>query len=136
MKKFMLLVWLLFFFGNVEAQTGGRSFFSAVRNPFATTNQQEELPDGNYKSIVNYFSTTGHRATYELEVSVRRQQVVAIFFPNGGYIHNGRNNSDYTYTGGWLNCNRNNYGEITEAYTTVEVTYSNGTKQTFFIELQ
>ena len=43
--------------------------------------------DGTYSATVDYYNdNTGFSNTYTLDVEVEDNQVVAIYFPNGGYI--------------------------------------------------
>jgi hypothetical protein len=59
--------------------------------------------DGWYSSQVLYKNfRTGYEATYTLRVEVKSDRVINIFFPKGGSVHSGSNNSGYSYSGGEL----------------------------------
>lgn len=45
------------------------------------------IEDGTQSATVDYYNpTTGHRATYSLDVEVENCQVIQINFSNGGYL--------------------------------------------------
>lgn len=67
--------------------------------PFVKSNV---LRDGKYNATVKYVSHTGYEATYSVVVSVKNDRVVAIYFSNGGSVHNGYNSEGYSYNGGKL----------------------------------
>lgn len=103
-----------------------------VKGQFVSYNQIE---NGKYEATVYYSSSTGHRAKYQLVVTVFNDAVTAIHFDNNGSVHSGYNNEGYSYSGGSLSFSRDYNGKITGASTTVEVRYSNGTKLLFKIEI-
>lgn len=122
MKKFLFILLLGLFY--VLPVT--------VQGQFVSYNQIE---NGNYEAVVYYSSTTGQKSTYNLVVTITNDAVTSIHFGNGGSVHSGFNNEGYTYSGGGLSFSRDYNGNITGAFTTIKVTYSNGTIQYFQIEL-
>ena len=70
--------------------------------PFEGLHHQSILRDGNYRASVHYLSHTGYEANYSLVVSVKNDKVTAIYFENGGSVHDGLNDWDYSYDGGKL----------------------------------
>ena len=103
-----------------------------AKGQFVSYNQIE---NGKYEATVYYSSSTGHRAKYQLVVTVFNDAVTAIHFDNNGSVHSGYNNEGYSYSGGSLSFSRDYNGKITGASTTVEVRYSNETKLLFKIEI-
>lgn len=99
------------------------------------TTQTNVLKNSNYEATVYYSSSTGHKAKYNLIVTVSDDRIVTIHFGNEGSVHTGYNNEGYLYSGGELKFSINQQGEITGASTIVHVRYSNGTVQKFSIEL-
>lgn len=93
--------------------------------PIYESNHQFMLEDGNYQAIVIYQSHTGHRATYSLAVTVVRDKVVAIHFPNGGYIHKDADlfTDNYSWSGGRLNVDSRDFeGNITSVKADIQLT--------------
>lgn len=127
----LLILSLICCANNVSAQ----GYYQSVPNPYHPANQSA-IKDGRYEAIVQYSSHTGHRATYTLDVQVEQLCVVAIIFPNGGYVHKGRNNSGYYFQGGGLYFERDRYGNVIAASTTVYIKYDNGGWQKFEIYIQ
>lgn len=107
-------------------------FTQEAKGQFVSYNQIE---NGKYEGTVYYSSSTGHRATYQLIVTVLNDAVVKIHFENNGSVHSGHNNEGYSYSGGSLSFTRDYNSKITGASTTVKVKYSNGTVTQFKIEL-
>jgi hypothetical protein len=130
--KILLVLSLCINANNIYAQ---RSFFDAVPNPYHPANQNA-IQDGWYEAIVHYSSHTGQESTYKLNVKVENLVVVVIDFGNGGYVHRGPNNSAYHYRGGGLYFERNQYGEVVAASTTVDIYYDYGGWQKFQIYIQ
>lgn len=137
MKRFILI----FIWGSIAltsiAQSGAPhgGYYQSAPNPYHPANQNA-IADGWYMATIDYASNTGHKATYTLKVAVEDLCVVAIDFGNGGYVHKGRNNSGYYYNGGSLYFNRDRYGNVIAASTTVRITYDNGSWQVFSIVIQ
>lgn len=114
-KLLVLTCTLLFSFG-VKVPAGN------LTNPETSyVSQFSILDDGNYKAIVEYHSHTGYSARYSLVVRIVSDRVVAIYFENGGSIHSGSNNSDYTYSGGELSVMRDILGNVTGLTGTVTI---------------
>lgn len=60
-----------------------------------------EHKDGIWLAYVKYTNLqSGKRSDYNLNVRLKNDHVVAIYFPKKGSIHSGPNNSGYTYSGG------------------------------------
>ena len=126
-KKYFLLFALLIYCGFVYSQSGAPygGYYESTPSPYHPDNQNT-IREGWYEAIVQYTSHTGYRATYTLNVRVEQLSVVAISFPNGGSVHKGQNNYGYYYRGGGLYFDRDRYGNVTEATTTVIITYDDG----------
>ena len=60
--------------------------------------------------------------------------ITHIYFNNGGSVHNGRNNSGYTWSGGGIEWNVDIYGNIKGGRAIVDVTYLGGGWQLFTID--
>jgi len=88
------------------------------------------IPNGWYKATVEYYNyNTGTRSTYTLKVKVMYDRVVAIDFGNGGTVHDGYNNENYVYGGGYLDYVTDyNTQEITSATATVTITDTSGVR--------
>ena len=136
-RKLFLLIALLLFSGFVYSQSGAPygGYYESVPNPYHPANQNA-IENGWYEAIIQYSSNTGHRATYTLDVKVEQLCVVAILFPNGGSVHKGHNNSGYYYQGGGLYFERDRYGNVVAASTTVYIKYNDGDWQKFDIFIQ
>lgn len=107
-------------------------FTQEAKGQFVSYNQ---ISNGKYEATVYYSSSTGHRATYQLIVTVFNDAVTIIHFGNNGSVHTGYNNEGYTYSGGTLRFSKDYNGKITGASTTVKVKYLNGTLVQYNIEL-
>lgn len=103
-----------------------------AKGQFVSYNQIE---NGKYEATVYYSSSTGHRAKYQLVVTVFNDAVTTIHFDNNGSVHSGYNSEGYSYSGGSLSFSRDYNGKVTGASTTVEVKYANGTRVQFKIAL-
>ena len=141
-RKQFLLIALLMFSSFVYSQSGVPSggYYQSVPNPYHPANQNRQTNQGNsfegwIEATVQYSSNTGHTATYTLNVAVQDFRVVAIDFGNGGSVHAGYNNSGYIYKGGELHMTQDMYGNVTSMYTTVLITYQNGSWQMFDITI-
>jgi|SRR5688572_20007873 len=48
-----------------------------------------KFDDGTHSATVDYYNpSTGHNATYSLEVEIENCEVTTIYFPNGGWLDN------------------------------------------------
>jgi hypothetical protein len=87
----------------------------------------DNLPDGRYKAIVEYYNyKTYTRGTYKLVVGVQYGNVASIEFGNGGSVHSGYNNEGYLYSAGVLYEEKNYDGTVVAYTTTVTITDDNG----------
>lgn len=145
MKRLLkiLFVFLALCLPNVAFSqlVGGSPSFETLPNPYHPANQSRQSSqnngfDGWIEATIQYSSNTGHHATYTLDVAIQDFRVVAIDFGNGGYIHTGQNNSGYVYQGGELYTTQDIYGNITSMYTTVRISYQNGSWQVFNITIE
>lgn len=130
MKQLLYILLLLLSIGisNIQAQ----GYYESVPNPYHPSNQNA-IANGWYEATIQYSSNTEHHATYTLDVKVEQLCVVAILFPNGGSVHKGRNNSGYYFQGGGLYFERDRYGNVIAASTTVYIKYNDGDWQKFEI---
>ena len=88
----LFLIALIYFSGKVTAQS----------IPYATFRPVSRLiQNGNYKARVQYINDFGYKSNYTLKVRSEGDKITAIFFDDG-FIHDGVNNSGYTYSGGYL----------------------------------
>ena len=94
------------------------------------------LDDGVYELPVSYMSDTGHRAKYILDVKIQNDNVVCIYFGNGGYVHSGYNNSDYSWRGGGILWNVDWNGNIISGEAIIQVDYNNGGYQLFTVRIE
>lgn len=93
------------------------------------------LKDGWYEATVKYSnSNTYTRSTYTLHVEVSSNRVIKIDFGDGGSVHSGINNSNYYYSGGFLNFQYDLDRNIIGATTRVTVQRGN-THLTYDIDL-
>jgi len=91
MKSLILLLFLSISFPGFE-----NPFTEALRIIGSIPSKQ--IDNGWYTARVGYYNVrTYTRATYSLDVKVEYNQVTAIDFGNGGFVHSGYNNSGYTY---------------------------------------
>lgn len=98
-----------------------------LSSPRNITNRISGIQDGWYEATVNYANyATGTNATYSLNVRVEYGSVTKISFGNGGSVHNGYNSEGYVYTGGYLTYEKDYYGNIVAATTTVNITDNYG----------
>lgn len=93
------------------------------------------LEDGVYEVVVEYESSSSHSATYKLDVYIKNDTVERIYFNNGGSLHSGYNNSDYTYRGGGIYFKTDYEGNIIGGEAKIQVTYNNNTWQYFIIHI-
>lgn len=83
---------------------------------------KKSIQDGWYSATVSYSnSNTYTRSTYTLDVEVESDRVVTISFGQGRSVHDGYNNSGYTYSGGYLSFQSNYQGGISAATTQVTI---------------
>ena len=129
MKKLIILI-MIIFLGNLSP---------AVHASSRNVNSYCEISpidNGWYKASVKYYNyNTSTRGNYTLNVKVEYDRVVEIDFGEGGSVHTGFNNSNYTYSGGYLSLNKNYDGEIISASGKVTIRYTNGNTVTFDIEI-
>lgn len=93
------------------------------------------LDDGIYELIVDCKSSTGHEARYILDVRIKNDNVTAIYFDNGGSLHNGWNNSDYSWSGGGIMWDTDYYGNIISGHAIIQISYQRGRWQLFTVRL-
>ena len=49
--------------------------------------EEEEYPDGTYDATIRVYNpNTGHNATYTLEVEVENEELIKIYWNNGGWL--------------------------------------------------
>jgi hypothetical protein len=114
--------------------------FALVHMSFATSYAPNEtlgsIDNGWYIAKVKHYNySTGESGTYTLNVRVQYNAVKEIDFGNGGSVHDGYNNSDYTWSGGYLSFSSNYQGQVESASTNVTIYGSNGSMRTFDITI-
>jgi hypothetical protein len=121
MKKKLILLMLLVFV------TVPKTDYSLNQSEKYILTSNNIIEDGWYQATVKYYNyNTGTNSTYTLNVKVEDDEVIEIDFGNGGSVHTGYNNEGYIYSGGDLSFTKDYNDNITEAYTTVTITTSNG----------
>ena len=91
------------------------------------------LDDGVYELVVECKSSSKSYAQYRLNVRIQNDNITCIYFDNGGCLHNGRNNSGYTWRGGGIRWDVDYYGNITGGTAIIQVNYDGGRWQLFTI---
>lgn len=91
------------------------------------------LDNGVYEVLVEYKSNTTGYEQYVLDVRIQNDNVTHIYFNNGGYVHNGVNNSEYTWSGGGIKWNVDYSGNIISGTAIIQLTYNGGRWQLFTI---
>ena len=120
MKKIILILGFLLI-GINQISFAENDIYTHVENSL------NGIKDGWYEATVQYSNySTGHNATYTLNVQVKYNSVVAISFPKGGSVHSGYNDSGYFYSGGNLYFETDYNGYTVAATTTVTVSDDNG----------
>lgn len=139
MRKLFLLI--IFFLGfqvlpTVAQVVGGYSVYTPY---FSVTNRNLSdviLDNGVYELPVSYQSHTGQKSNYVLDVKIQNDNVVCIYFGNGGYVHSGYNNSGYSWRGGGIQWNVDWNGNIISGHAIIQVTYDNGGYQLFTVKIE
>lgn len=104
--------------------TGTSTYLNLMSQKQSQTTYESNIENGWYAATLNYTNyTTYTSSTYTLNVYVNADRVTVITFGNGGTVHIGTNNEGYIYTGGYLDFVEDDTGDLTEASTTVSVTY-------------
>ena len=103
-----------------------------------TSTSISDIDNGWYTATVEYYnSKTYTRATYTLNVYVEYNSISKIDFGDGGSVHDGYNNSGYSFYSSHLRLNKNYNGAVTSATADVSVTYYNPYyTQTFDITIE
>jgi hypothetical protein len=114
--KSLVLIFLVFLSVNVfgvsyESKTNEIPITESLKS-----NYYGGIDDGWYRATVR----VGY-STYTLRVYVEYNKVTVIDFGNGGNVHDGYNNSGYTYHGGSLSFDTDYQGNIVSASTTVTI---------------
>lgn len=136
MKKIISLLGVIVLYLNITpsiAQSFTPSFVSHTP-VFDVTNRnlrQIILDDGVYELVVECSSSSGSNARYILDVRIQNDEVTHIYFDNGGSLHRGWNNSEYTWRGGGIRWSSDYYGNITDGIAIIQVTYQGGRWQLF-----
>ena len=121
---------------SVKAQSYDLPFVS--HTPVHSVTQrnlgQVILDDGLYELTVEYQSNSTNYEIYTLEVRIKKDNITHIYFGNGGYVHNGWNNSGYTWSGGGIKWNVDYYGNIISGKAVIQLNYGNGRWQLFTIK--
>ena len=130
MKRLLIIIfWLGILIAPTTAQVSYTPFF-----PITTRNLNKIiLNNGIYELPVQYDSNTGHKANYQLNVKIQNDNVVCIYFGNGGCVHSGYNNSGYSWRGGGIKWNTDWNGNIRGGIAIIQVEYNDGRWQLFTI---
>lgn len=110
---------------------------TSILSTFNAFSQENEIQDGWYKATVkcsNFMTSTFE--THILNVKVKSEKVIEIKFGEGGSIHDGYNNTGYTYSGGTLYPEKDYKGNIISAEASVNIYESNGTVRNFKIKIK
>ena len=82
MKRYLLLLLALFILGCKNKHSKNEIDFST-----SSDNEEFEYSDGIYcAEIEYYYSKTGTRSNYTLEVEVENNELISIHWPNGGWL--------------------------------------------------
>lgn len=136
MKKIISLLGVIVLYLNITPSIA-QSFtppFVSHTPVFDVTNRnlrQIILDDGVYELVVECSSSSGSNARYILDVRIQNDEVTHIYFDNGGSLHRGWNNSEYTWRGGGIRWSSDYYGNITDGIAIIQVTYQGGRWQLF-----
>jgi hypothetical protein len=138
MRKLFLL--LIFCLGLQVVPTAAQVVGGIVYTPnFSVTSRNLSdviLDNGVYELPVSYQSHTGQKSNYVLDVKIQNDNVVCIYFGNGGYVHSGYNNSGYSWRGGGIKWNVDWSGNIISGHAIIQVTYDNGGYQLFTVRIE
>jgi hypothetical protein len=106
--------------------------------PELTSTLSSDIDNGWYTARVEYYnSKTYTRATYTLNVYVEYNSISKIDFGDGGSVHDGYNNSGYSFYSSSLRLNKDYNGNVRSATADVTVTYYNPYyTQTFDITIE
>lgn len=139
MRRLFLFLMMLVTLTTIQLKAQSYSDIFTTYTPIFSVTQrnldQVILDDGIYSMKVDYESNTGHKATYVLDVTIRRDNVVRIDFGNGGCVHQGPNNSNYTWYGGGIRWLLDFEGNIQGGLSTIQVNGPDGQWQLFTIRI-
>ena len=139
MKRFLLISGLLLSLvimgvpANAQYYTPPFVTYTPVFDVTQRNLNEVILDDGVYELTVHCESHTGLNKNYLLDVRIKNDQVTQIYFSNGGSVHNGYNNSGYTWRGGGIEWRTDWYGNVTGGKAIIQVDYGNGQWQLFTI---
>lgn len=135
MKKFFLL--LVICLGIQVIPTSAQYIGYIPIFPVTSRNLREVILDnGVYELPVSCQSHTGQRANYILDVKIQNDNVICIYFGNGGYVHRGHNNSSYSWRGGGIEWDVDWRGNIISGSAIIQIDYDNGKYQLFTIRIE
>jgi hypothetical protein len=138
MKKLLLFIVICLGFHVVPAaaQVKGKVSYTPFM-PVTSRNLTDVILDnGVYELPVNYQSHTGEKSNYVLDVKIQNDNVVCIFFGNGGYVHNGYNSSGYTWRGGGIQWSVDWNGNILSGVAIIQLYYDSGGYQLFTVRIE
>jgi hypothetical protein len=132
MKRLFIIIFfcLSIFTTSATAQVYTPFFRTTTRNLSKVI-----LQNGVYELPVHYESNTGHTTRYNLNVKIQNDNIVCIYFGNGGCVHSGYNNSGYTWRGGGIQWNTDYYGNVNSGRAIIQIEYNDGRWQLFTIQL-
>lgn len=89
-----------------------------------------------YKSKLQYYNySTDESGTYTLKVRVEYNAVKEVDFGDGGAVYDGYNNSDYSWSGGYLSFSSNYQGQVESSSANVTIYGSNVSIRIFDITI-
>ena len=131
MKRLLIIIFCL---GIWTAPAAAQVYYTPFFRTTTRNLSQIILENGIYKLPVQYESNTGHNATYILNVKIQNDKITCIYFDNGGSVHDGYNNSGYTWDGGGIKWDTDWNGNIQSGIAIIQVRYHDGGYQLFTIK--
>ena len=95
MKKYLLLIALIFIYSCTEHKSSSSSRYQDTEYEDSenydededSIEEEEGYPDGTYDATIQVYNpNTGHNATYTLEVEVEDEELIKIYWNNGGWL--------------------------------------------------
>ena len=85
MKKYLLIIALIFIYSCTEHKSSSSSRYQDTE--YEESEDEEGYPDGTYDATIRVYNpNTGHNATYTLEVEVENEELIKIYWNNGGWL--------------------------------------------------
>lgn len=132
MKRLLIIIFGL---GILIAPTTAQGIYKPVVPTTSRNLNKIILDDGIYELPVQYVSNTSYNTSYKLKVKIQNDNIVCIYFDNGGYLHSGYNNSGYSWSGGGIRWNTDWNGNIISGKAIIQIDYNDNRWQLFTISL-